>query len=99
MPQIGDGVAMKIVALFTLFLALAGCTKDPIKTESSNNADVPVDLLFEHDGCKVYRFKDGGYNIYYTKCQQSSQTAWNTAQMVGKTVIITPHQVSTEIER
>jgi len=33
-----------------------------------NNKTYQVDFLFEHDGCKVYRFTDRGNNIYFTNC-------------------------------
>lgn len=44
------------------------------KIESSNS-DVEVELLFEHDGCKVYRFFDGGSAKYYTDCR--GQVQWD----------------------
>jgi hypothetical protein len=33
-----------------------------------NNKTYQVDFLFEHDGCKVYRFVDRGNNVYFTNC-------------------------------
>lgn len=41
----------------------------PITTqEPSNNKTYQVDYLFEHDGCKVYRFYDHNYYVYFTNC-------------------------------
>jgi hypothetical protein len=62
----------------TLFAALlvatvlCGCTK---KAESVSyvNKEFEVEKLFEHDGCKVYRFYDGGWQRYYTNCSGSTQ--------------------------
>jgi hypothetical protein len=34
----------------------------------SNNESYNVDYLFEHDGCKVYRFFDRGHYVYFTNC-------------------------------
>ncbi len=34
---------------------------------SANNTTYQVQYLFEHDGCKVYRFYDG-YYVYFTNC-------------------------------
>jgi hypothetical protein len=33
-----------------------------------NNKTYRVDFLFEHDGCKVYRFIDAGNSVYFTNC-------------------------------
>jgi hypothetical protein len=33
-----------------------------------NNKTYQVDFLFEHDGCKVYRFRDQGNTVYFTNC-------------------------------
>ena len=57
-----------------LFLALGGsvsCSyRYPIYTqEPGNNRTYTVDYLFEHDGCKVYRFHDMGHWVYFTNCQ------------------------------
>lgn len=64
-----------------LCLVLLGCTKDPVSSSSTNNPEVSVSLLFEHDGIKVYRFSDDGHHIYYTDAR--GKTAWQ--QSNGKT--------------
>jgi hypothetical protein len=46
---------------------LLGCVNDPVATTPSNNPDVHVDLLFTHEGCSVFRFRDGAYH-YYVRC-------------------------------
>jgi hypothetical protein len=39
---------------------------------------VPVTLLFEHDGCKVFRFGDNGRNHYFVHCPASASVeAWH----------------------
>ena len=55
----------KVLVFFAL--ASVGCVTEPIATAPTNNADIQVDLLFEHDGCRVYRFRDVGYH-YFAKC-------------------------------
>lgn len=41
----------------------------PLQTkESENNKTYYVDYLFEHGGCKVYRFYDRGNYVYFTNC-------------------------------
>jgi hypothetical protein len=38
------------------------------KLTPNNNVTYKVDYLFEHEGCKVYRFWDQGYYVYFTNC-------------------------------
>jgi hypothetical protein len=59
----------------TLLIALTsmGCSGDPLRVSMTNNAQYSVGLLFENDGCRVYRFNDGGHK-YYTDCR--GETAW-----------------------
>ncbi len=49
----------------TLVVTTVCCLNDPVSTQPTNNAHVPVSLLFEHDGCKVFRFTDGQYARYF----------------------------------
>jgi hypothetical protein len=64
-----------------LAFVLLGCEKDPIGKSSTNNPDVTVSLLFEHEGVKVYRFYDNGHAVYYTDAR--GRTSWQQNQ--GKT--------------
>jgi hypothetical protein len=55
-----------IIILAGLFSCAAGV---PItKQAPANNKTYEVEYLFEHDGCKVYRFTDYGNFIYFTNC-------------------------------
>lgn len=38
------------------------------KVTPENNKTYKVEFLFEHDGCKVYRFSDYGNFVYFTNC-------------------------------
>ncbi|HCY41263.1 MAG TPA: hypothetical protein DHV48_07910 [Prolixibacteraceae bacterium] len=40
----------------------------PAETVPANNDTYQVEYLFEHDGCKVYRFEDRGHYVYFTNC-------------------------------
>lgn len=66
---------MKYIIIFLAALVLAACIKEPLKTDSTDNVNVPVSLLFTHDGCNVYRFSDGGHSHYYTDCRGSTNEA------------------------
>jgi hypothetical protein len=58
------------------------------KVTPENNKTYQVDFLFEHDGCKVYRFEDSGYRVYFTNCNgdvtgiKSDSTAKRTVNVI-----------------
>ena len=65
--------------LLLILVTLAACNGEPeIRTQV--NAGFAVDKLFIYEGCTVYRFRDGGYNRYFTNCK--GETFWN--QSCGK---------------
>jgi hypothetical protein len=39
------------------------------KVNPENNKTYEVEFLFEHEGCKVYRFRDLGNYVYFTNCK------------------------------
>lgn len=60
----------KLSILFISTIVLAGCfAQQPLVSEQpKNNKTYVVEYLFEHDGCKVYRFSDFGNWVYFTNC-------------------------------
>lgn len=65
---------MKNFLPISLLFITSGCvTMDPtipVQTkEPENNKTYQVDYLFEHEGCKVYRFYDKGNYVYFTNCK------------------------------
>lgn len=60
-----------------LFLALllSACVVDPVATTRTDNPQVPVDTLFEKDGCTVYRFEDAGRYHYFVRCEPGDDAA------------------------
>lgn len=85
---------MKYAVLFlllffvTTFLSCGGVPL--VSSEADNNETYSVQYLFEHEGCKVYRFKDKGEYIYFTNCQGSvtSATSDSTDVKIQNTVQI-----------
>lgn len=63
---------LKKTLLLTLFvIVFISCVsiRQPVATLApDNNKAYQVDYLFEHDGCKVYRFLDMGQYVYFTNC-------------------------------
>lgn len=71
----------KLSTILLGLLIFSGCTVEAQRVDSTSNAKFQVALLFEHEGCRAYRFWDAGRPIYYTSCRGS--TAWT--QRNGKT--------------
>jgi hypothetical protein len=65
-----------LIAIAASALFLSGCARDPIETSRTDNPQINVEKLFEHDGCSVYRFLDGGHFVYYSNCQGSTQASY-----------------------
>jgi hypothetical protein len=65
------------VLAFSLTVAATGCVSTPVSNTTTNNPDVSVALLFEHDGCRVYRFYDDLHYIYYANCGTHTQASWD----------------------
>ena len=60
----------KYFLLLVMIMLLGGCDiHKPLSTGAAqNNETYVVEYLFEHDGCKVYRFRDDGNYVYFTNC-------------------------------
>lgn len=59
-------------------LCFVGCANDPVATSSTTNAAIKVELLFENDGVKVYRFTDCGRYIYFADARGA--TSWSVSK-------------------
>jgi len=67
---------MKKTIVFAALLFLAGCIHDAQETESAGNG-IKLELLFEKDGCKMYRFHDGR-TVYWASCGGSTYYEYTT---------------------
>ncbi len=63
----------KIIAIAIVALTFTSCYKDPQSTTQTGNG-FEVEFLFEHDGVKVYRFRDGGNTHYFTSNGETMST-------------------------
>lgn len=82
-------ISWLIVSAFLVGLLL-GC-KGQAK-ESIQEGDFKVELLFEKDGCKMYRFKDGNRYIYWSDCSGKVQS--DVYRSTGKGSGYTEHMES-----
>jgi hypothetical protein len=78
-------------SLLTAVLA-AGCSKEPEKIEHSTNPKIAIETLFSHDGCKVYRFEDGGRDHYFARCANSVDTSNTYTTSCGKGCVSTQEE-------
>lgn len=81
-----------LLVLTTSTLILQSCfTQVPIsETKPQNNQTYNVEYLFEHDGCKVYRFIDRGNCVYFTNCNGMVTNIQNDST---RTVTITNNDI------
>lgn len=73
--------------LFIICIFIAGCIdeKEPIQTEKNGkNSMYSIDLIFEKDSVKVYRFWDMGEVHYFTTYGETISTK---TRHVGKTLV------------
>lgn len=55
-----------LIAVITLFFSCMSIQKPVSRVAPNDNQTYKVDYLFEHEGCKVYRFMDRGNYVYFT---------------------------------
>jgi hypothetical protein len=65
---------MRNLIIILFCLVALNCVKDPINVSKTNNENYEVSFLFEFEGCRIYRFHDGGYNRYFSNCR--GNTSW-----------------------
>lgn len=69
---------MKKLLLFTLLVFLFGCRENAQSSETKGNFS--LDLLFEKDGCKMYRFRDGTRDVYWSDCSGRTQSDYRSGK-------------------
>lgn len=79
---------MKKLSLFIVSLLLiTACDKQHLERQKTNNEQYHMDLLFEKDGCKFYRFQDG-HDVYWTDCRGKIQSSYSTGGKHQHTVYV-----------
>ena len=73
-------IGRTILASIAAALALAGCGQAESQEEAG---DFTVAKLFTHDGCTVYRFRDG-YMRYFVRCENAATSSTQWRETCGK---------------
>jgi hypothetical protein len=63
----------KLIAAVFLLAVFSGCYEKSVSSTTEGRG-VEVELLFEKDGIKVYRFLDGGHYHYFTDRGETMST-------------------------
>lgn len=66
-----------------VLLLFCSCEEDAIKTDVTPINGIKVGLLFERNGCSVYRFYDAGRPVYFSDCRGSITSEYRS----GKTTL------------
>lgn len=84
---------VKTLIISISVLGFVSCmSNEPIVSSAPvNNQTYQVDYLFEHEGCKVYRFQDRGNYVYFTNC-----TGDVTSMVNDSTVVRTINQTKVQ---
>ena len=69
----------KIMLSLAALAMVAGCEK-PAESAALTGVGFTVERLFTHEGCTVFRFWDGGYRHYFTRCDGVAAQSTTTRQ-------------------
>lgn len=67
---------MKKILVIIVIVIFSSCVEDA--QETTRNGNFEVEFLFEQDGCKIYRFKDGTRYIYWANCAGKINSDYST---------------------
>jgi hypothetical protein len=71
--------------LSTLLVLVAACSVEEQSRGETSNPEIKIDFLFEHEGCRVYRFYDSGRPVYLARCGgAAASTAYSYRVSCGK---------------
>lgn len=77
---------ISVLIISILSFALVACTVEAQSTSKTDNPEISVGFMFEHEGCRVFRFYDAGRANYFVKCDNGKhQTIVAHAESNGKT--------------
>ena len=67
-------LAFVTIAIVSVMATSCSIWRPIHKRAAHNNNPYNVSFLFEHEGCKVYRFTDDSKSVYFTNCSGNTST-------------------------
>ncbi len=61
-------------------LLLVGCAEDAQEQSASSTPNFSVGMLFETEGCRVFRFQDAGHLHYFVRCRPRDSASTSATQ-------------------
>ena len=86
---------MKYLTFIIIFSLIAGCRHEAQESIPLNNSEIKLELLFEHDGCKIYRFIDGNA-VYWTDCSGQVKSEYRTRSGKNTTIHHDRYSITTK---
>lgn len=66
------------IMLLLLIICSTGCNNHADAAQVIQKGSFQLELLFEEDGCKMYRFYDGNRYVYWANCKGRVQSDYST---------------------
>lgn len=60
---------LSAIFIAILIAILVECGVQEQGKENTSNPNIQIDFLFEHDGCRIYRFFDAGKRYFFSDCR------------------------------
>jgi hypothetical protein len=75
---------LKFFSFFSIVILMQACVvEQPLSVNrADNNRTYTVEYLFEHDGCKLYRFRDNGNYVYFSNCNGNVTSVINDSVQI-----------------
>jgi hypothetical protein len=84
-----------LICLTTVLISCGGIDSgNPISVDTTVSK-YQVYFLFEHEGCKVFKFNDNGHIVYYTNC--NGNMSWQVTRKQGKHTTTDHYNVPTSV--
>jgi len=87
----------KIILFVLMCFVFTGCNHRGSSKDSVQDGDFVIEFLFEKDGCKMYRFKDGRRYIYWANCSGRVSADFRKIVSNGKTNTVRKYDEETII--
>jgi hypothetical protein len=67
-------------------LGATGCVASALEERPTNNPEITVQIVATHDGCTIYRFRDGTWH-WFVRCSNEPGTVALSPKSCGKACV------------